>query len=244
MAFAKSARALQELPGHLPARPKAILAVSGHWEENDFTVGNGKNPPMIYDYSGFPEHTYSIKYAAPGQPAVAERASQLLKDAGINCGLDSAHGFDHGIFVPLVLMYPEADVPVVPLSLKSNYSPADHIRAGEALRPLRDEGVLILGSGLSYHNMRGFRSGGAEVLSVSEKFEAWLTATVGIADAAARNARLANWESAPSARDAHPREDHLLPMMLVSGAAGDGAGRRIFSDKVFDVFMASYQFDG
>jgi aromatic ring-opening dioxygenase catalytic subunit (LigB family) len=149
---------------------------------------------MDYDYHGFPEHTYRIQYNAPGSPALAQHVRELLAQGGIEAGEDPARGFDHGTFVPLALMYPDADVPIVLLSLKSGYDPAEHIALGKALETLRDEGILIIGSGLTYHNMQGFR------------------------------------------------EDHLLPLMVVAGAAGNDIGRRAFVDHVMGVAMASYRF--
>jgi aromatic ring-opening dioxygenase catalytic subunit (LigB family) len=241
-AFAKTAKELSEIPQQLPERPKAVLVVSGHWEEPEFTVGTAQLPSMVFDYSGFPEHTYRISYPAPGSPELAARVRSLLGDSGIKCQEDSERGFDHGIFVPLYLMYPNADVPIVSLSLKSSYDPAEHIRMGEALRPLRDEGVLIIGSGLSYHNMRGFRSG--DGLEVSETFESWLNQTISESNVSRRTERLVQWEKAPAARLAHPQEDHLLPLMVVAGAAGEAPGHRIFLDHVMGVAMASYRFDG
>jgi aromatic ring-opening dioxygenase catalytic subunit (LigB family) len=240
-AYAKTARELAALPQQLPEKPKAVLVVSGHWEEREFKVGTSERPPMIFDYYGFPEHTYQISYPAPGSPELASRVRSLIESSGIKCQEDPSHGLDHGIFIPLYLMYPNADVPIVPLSLKSSYDPAEHIRLGEALRPLREEGVLIIGSGLSYHNMRGFRTGGGA--EVSETFESWLNETISQPSAALRNDRLVHWEKAPSARLAHPQEDHLLPLMVVAGVAGEGPGRRIFIDHVMGVAMASYRFD-
>lgn len=240
-AFALTERELRALPATLPGKPTAILSISGHWEEEDFAVATGERPPMIYDYTGFPEHTYRIAYPAPGSPDTARRVRTLLTEAGIACIEDPDHGFDHGTFVPVGLMYPQADVPIVSMSLRSNYNPADHLRVGQALKPLRDEGVLILGSGLSYHNMRGF--GTAAAGPVSEQFEDWLMETVLEADPEVRKNRLMDWESAPAARLAHPREDHLLPLMVVAGTAGSGAGRRMFLEKAMGVVMASYRFD-
>jgi aromatic ring-opening dioxygenase catalytic subunit (LigB family) len=197
---------------------------------------------MDYDYHGFPEHTYRLQYPAPGSPALAARVRELLDGAGLASRDDPGRGFDHGTFVPLGLMYPQADVPVVLLSLKSSFDPAEHLRAGGALAPLRDEGILILGSGLTYHNMRGFGRG--EFTPVAQAFESYLSAAVAAPDAATRNARLLAWESAPAARLAHPREDHLLPLMVVAGAAGGDVGRTLFVDHVMKVPMASYEFGG
>ena len=238
--FAKTAMEFSRIPETLPFKPEKILVVSGHWEESEFTVATSAHPPMVYDYSGFPEHTYHIKYPAPGSPALAGRIRALLSQSGISSNDDPGHGFDHGTFVPLSLMYPQADVPVVTLSMKSNYDPLEHIDLGKALRPLRDEGVLIIGSGLSYHNMRGF--GGKDARPVSEQFEEWLNETISEAGAQVRNERLRTWEEAPAARLAHPREDHLMPLMVAAGAAGDDNGYRMFMDTVWNTVMASYRF--
>jgi aromatic ring-opening dioxygenase catalytic subunit (LigB family) len=238
--FAKTAMEFNKIPETLPFKPKAILVVSGHWEEPEFTVATSEHPPMVYDYSGFPEHTYHIKYAAPGSPPLARRIRALLGKSGIDSREDPARGFDHGTFVPLFLMYPEADIPVVTLSMKSNYDPLEHINLGKALFPLREEGVLIIGSGLSYHNMRGF--GSRDAKPTSAQFEGWLNESISEPDARVRRERLLNWEKAPAARLAHPREDHLMPLMVVAGAAGDDMGHRIFTDSVWNTVMASYRF--
>jgi aromatic ring-opening dioxygenase catalytic subunit (LigB family) len=238
--YAKTAREFSALPGRLPAKPKAVLVISGHWEAQDFTVSTAQHPPMEYDYYGFPEHTYHINYPAPGSPALAARIQTLLAGAGFSPREDASRGFDHGTFVPLGLMYPEADVPIVMLSLKSSYDPEEHIRVGQALAPLRDEGVLIIGSGLTYHNMQGFRR--AESTPIAEAFEAYLNTAIGQADASMRNEMLVRWETAPGARQAHPQEDHLLPLMVVAGAAGEDVGCAVFVDHVMEVPMASYEF--
>lgn len=238
--YAKTVEEIGRIPRSLPCKPKAVLMVSGHWQADAFTVASAAHPPMEYDYFGFPEHTYHIRYAAPGAPQLAQRVRELLAASGIDSREDAAHGFDHGIFVPMVLMYPQADMPVLPLSMKSDYDPMEHIRLGQALAPLRDEGVLIVGSGLTYHNMRGFGQAGAD--EVSERFEAWLNDTISQPEATVRTERLVHWEQAPAARLAHPREDHLIPLMVAAGAAGNDAGRRLFVDKVWNVAMASYRF--
>jgi len=181
-----------------------------------------------------------VQYPAPGAPVLALKIKQLLNASGVPCDEDAARGFDHGVFVPLMLMYPDADVPVVMLSLKSGYDPYEHIKLGAALAPLRDEGVLIIGSGLTYHNMRGF--GRPESYEPSVKFEQYLNTAVTEADPEKRNQALVNWEQAPYARTVHPREDHLIPLMVVAGAAATDVGQRIFTDTVFEVLMASYRF--
>lgn len=237
--YAVTEAALRNLPATLPGKPKAILVITGHWEAPVFTVTTSEHPPTIYDYSGFPEHTYHIKYPAPGSPVLAQRVQELLSQSGMPCEADTERGFDHGTFVPLGLMYPDANVPIVLLSLKSNYDPAEHIKAGQALQSLRDEGVLIIGSGLNYHNMRGFGQGDA--MDVSVQFEHYLNEAV-TSSPQDRLQKLAHWQQAPSARLTHPREDHLMPLMVAAGAAGESIGQRIVLDKVMGVVMASYQF--
>lgn len=238
--YERTAREFAALPGRLPSKPTAILVVSGHWEADEFTVATAAQPPMEYDYYGFPEHTYHVRYPAPGAPELALRVRALLANAGVKVAEDAQRGFDHGVFVPLSLMYPDADVPILMLSMKSSYDPAEHLRLGQALAPLRDEGVLIVGSGLTYHNMRGF--GRDASTPAAQAFESWLGATIAEPDAGVRNALLANWEQAPAAREAHPREDHLVPLMVVTGAAGEDPGRALFVDHVMKVPMASYAF--
>ena len=239
-AYALTERELRKLPDRLPARPKAVLMVSAHWETDEFTVSTSERPSMVYDYSNFPPHTYGIQYPAPGSPALAARVSGLLAGIGIEAGQDAQRGFDHGTFIPLGLMFPAADVPVVMLSIKSNYDPAEHIRMGRALAPLRSEGVLIVGSGLTYHNMRGFNRD--DSTAVAQAFEGYLNRAIAAPDAKARNDALLHWQDAPGARLAHPQEDHLIPLMVVSGAAGDDPGHRVFADTVMKVSMASYEF--
>ena len=219
-------------------KPKAILMISAHWEEAEFTVSSAQNPSMIYDYSGFPAHTYELQYPAAGEPALANRVQQLLKNAGIACA-QTNRGLDHGAFVPLMVMYPNADIPVVTLSIKANYSPLAHIQMGEALTPLRDEGVLIIGSGYNYHNMRGY--GQPESMQPSAAFEAYLFDAIQRVPQA-RTQKLADWQQAPFARQNHPREDHLVPLFVVAGAAGGDAGKRIMLAEELRVMTADYQF--
>ncbi len=236
--FATTEALFNALPSLIPAKPKAILMISAHWEAPEFTVSNAQKPSMIYDYSGFPAHTYQLQYPAVGEPALASRVQSLLKDAEIAC-VEENRGFDHGAFVPLMLMYPNTVIPVVTLSIKANYNPLEHIKMGEALAPLRDEGVLIVGSGYTYHNMRGY--GRPESMQASVAFEAYLTKAVE-ATPSTRNAMLADWQQAPFARQNHPREDHLVPLFVAAGAAGSDVGKRLLQDEAFGVVMANYQF--
>jgi aromatic ring-opening dioxygenase catalytic subunit (LigB family) len=212
-ALAGYLRSVREVP---KTPPKALLVVSAHWEERVPTVMTSPNPPILYDYYGFPPEAYRIPWPAPGQPALGARVRELLAGQGIESAEDPRRGFDHGTFIPLKLTYPDAEVPTVQLSLVLGLDPGVHLAIGRALAPLRDEGVLIIGSGMTYHNLRAFGPRGA---ADSETFDAWLRESA-VLEAAERNHRLASWQRAPSARAAHPREEHLLPLMVASGAAG------------------------
>ena len=225
----------------LPARPSAIVVISAHWEEPSFTVGSAARPGLLFDYSGFPPHTYALRYAPPGSPSLAARVRELIAAAGLPHAVDATRGHDHGTFIPLMLMAPTADIPVVQLSLRSGLDAMEHQALGRALMPLRDEGVFVVGSGMSFHNLRGY--GKPEYGPVSDRFDAWLDASVRIADGAARAAALAAWERHPDGRASHPREEHLIPLMVVAGAAGDGAGRRVFSDRVMETTVSAFRFD-
>ena len=221
---------LRHLSTGLPSTPKAIVVISGHWEEPAFTAASVARPSLIYDYTGFPAHTYQLQYPAPGSPAIAQHVVELLQGAGLPARTDTSRGFDHGIFIPFLLLFPKADIPIVPLSLQQGLDPELHLEAGRALRSLRNEGVLIVGSGMSYHNMRGFRTAaGAED---SEIFDRWLTRALTDSDLAHRWSNLRQWSQAPAARAAHPREEHLLPLMVAAGAAFEEPGERVFSDTV------------
>lgn len=228
---------LKGLVANLPERPKAILVVSGHWEADAFTVQTGERPPLLFDYYGFPEHTYRLTFDAPGSPALAGRVRELLGAGGFPTAEDPERGYDHGVFVPLKLVTPEADIPVVQLSLRADLDPEAHLAAGRALAPLRDEGVLIVGSGMSWHNMRGFTPA---FTAKSAAFDAWLAEAV--ADPARREAALAAWDQGPFAREAHPREEHLAPLFVAAGAAPGEPGETAFRDQVMDVVVSAFRF--
>ena len=232
---------LKGLASTLPQRPKAILMVSAHWLESSFDVTSGAAPELIYDYYGFPPHTYQLKYPAPGEPQLAARISSLLGQAGLPSKVNPSRGFDHGMFIPLMLMFPDADIPVVQLSLNSNLDPQVHLQLGEALTTLRDEGVLIVGSGMSFHNMRGY--GDPQFGPISDEFDHWLTDAVQ-AEPEQRHQALIDWAQAPSARMSHPprAEEHLLPLMVVAGAAGADKGQRVFSDRVMETTLSAFSF--
>jgi aromatic ring-opening dioxygenase catalytic subunit (LigB family) len=228
-----------QLPAQLPQPPKALLVVSAHWERPAPTVMTSPQPPIYYDYGGFPPEAYEIQWPAPGEPVLAERVVKLLADAGIEAKSDPRRGFDHGTFIPFKLSWPNADVPTIQLSLKQGLDPQEHLAIGRALAPLRDEGVLILGSGMSFHDLRSFGSSAA--MQVSSAFGGWLNETV-TAKHDTRDARLVEWESAPLAREAHPREEHLLPLMVVAGAAGSDPGRIGFDESFMGARISAYHF--
>ena len=232
---------LKGVAGTLPQAPRAIVLVSGHWLEPAFSLTGLARPALIYDYSGFPAHTYELAYPAAGDPALASRIAGLLGEAGTQASVDPARGFDHGVFIPLKLMFPRADLPVVQLSLRRDLDPAAHLQAGRALAPLRDEGVLIVGSGMSFHNMRGY--GDLRYTPLSAQFDDWLTGAVE-ADRARREALLRDWAGAPHARDSHPPggEEHLLPLMVAAGAAADSAGRKVYSEEVMKTTLSAFRF--
>ncbi len=231
---------LRSLGTLLPSRPKAIVLVSAHWEEEAFSVTGLARPPLFYDYYGFPPHTYALQYPAPGDPALAERIAAMLGNAGLPAGIDSQRGFDHGMFIPLLLIYPDADIPVVQLSLKAGLDPQTHLAAGRALAPLRDEGVLLLGSGMSFHNMQGFFRGGFD--HPSRQFDSWLT-HASTRNGAERTTLLQHWEEAPGARASHPREEHLLPLMVIAGAGSDAPGRKLFEGDIKGSTISAFAFD-
>jgi len=222
-------------------RPRAVLVVTSHWETDDFTLSSGAAPGMIYDYGGFPPHTYQIRYPAPGDPALAARAAALLQAAGLPAGLDPARGFDHGTFSMLAPVYPDADMPVVQLSIRHGYDPATHLAAGRALAPLRDEGVLIVGSGLSFHNLRQFGPGGA---LASHAFDTWLQHVLLEETPATREQMLLAWDTAPYARLAHPREDHLVPLWVALGAAEHEPAACVYHEENFfgSLTVSSFRF--
>jgi aromatic ring-opening dioxygenase catalytic subunit (LigB family) len=221
-------------------RPKAVLIASAHWESEWPMLTTGGRPETIHDFGGFPPALYELRYGAPGAPAVAERAIELIRAAGIAANGNGCRGLDHGAWVPLRHMYPQAEVPVVQVSLQPLLGAAHHLRLGEILAPLRDEGVLIIGSGMSYHNLRAM--GAPAATAPSRAFDDWLTAAVEAPAAAMRAAALTQWQSAPAARLAHPREEHLLPLMVAAGAGGADRGRRIYNDEVLHCVVSAYRF--
>lgn len=203
-------------------RPSAIIVVSAHWEEDRPTITSGENPALIYDYSGFPKESYEIRYPCPGAPYLARSIAEHLDKAGIDAGLDEARGFDHGLFVPLKILFPEADIPCVQLSLIKSLDPTEHIQLGRALQDLGDQSMLLVGSGFSFHNMRAFMKPDTDdAKAMNTSFEGWLLDTCSNRRLAEheRTQKLVEWESAPFARYCHPREEHLLPLHVCYGFA-------------------------
>ncbi|ARU05691.1 dioxygenase [Comamonas serinivorans] len=239
-AYRELAASLARMPAEVGRDPRAILMVSAHWEAPEFTVQRAARPGMVYDYGGFPAYTYAVQYPSAGDPALADRVSVLLRAAGLAVAQDDERGYDHGMFSPMQAMYPDARVPVVQLSLKRGLDPQAHLVLGQALAPLRDEDVLIVGSGLSYHNLRAFGPPGH---AASQAFDAWLSEAVQQPQAE-RDARLRAWTDAPAARLAHPREEHLLPLMVAAGAAGADVGRHSYHQRDFmgGLTVSSYRF--
>lgn len=220
--------------------PRAILIISGHWEEDKPTVNASAAPTLLFDYDGFPEHTYRLTWPAPGSPTLALRVRELLGAAGIDSAQNTTRGWDHGVFVPMKVMFPAADVPVVQLSLQRGLDPETHLALGRALRPLRDEGVLIIGSGQTYHNMRGLFASRGRSDPAAEAFDRWLRHAM--RDGATRDHALVNWETAPDARYAQPREDHLLPLMVAAGAASGEAGHIVFHGQALGKPISGFRF--
>lgn len=238
--YAELAASLRRMVADTGARPRAILMVSAHWEAPVFTLQTHPQPPMVYDYFGFPEHTYRIRYASPGDPALAARTGELLQAAGLAFAFDAERGYDHGMYAPMQVAFPQADVPTVQLSLRAGLDPEQHLALGRAVAPLRDEGVLIIGSGLSYHNLRAF---GVRAAAPSEAFDAWLHQALAL-PADERSQALRDWAQAPSARMAHPREEHLLPLMVAVGAAEAEAAKAVYHQRGFmgGVTASSFRF--
>lgn len=223
-------------------RPSAILVISAHWEQQVATLTSAASPSIIYDYGGFPEESYRIQYPAPGDPQLAQSIAELLQSRGIQARLDEQRGFDHGLFVPLKLMYPDADIPCVQLSLLNSLDPESHIRIGQALSGLNQQNILILGSGLSFHNLKAiFSHKPGQLDEQNEAFENWLLETCSGADILIeqRTQRLLEWTQAPFARYCHPREEHLLPLHVCFGIK-QTAARLVFDGRIMGKRSTAY----
>lgn len=239
-ALAQDYRSLRQYLEHiadtLPQKPSAIVVISAHWQEAMPTVMSHAQPPMFYDYYGFPTDTYHITWPAAGSPQLARRVQHVLAEAGIRSAENTQRGFDHGTFVPLKLAFPQADIPTIQLSLDAGFDPARHIEIGRALSALREEGVLIIGSGMSWENFRA-----RDLQNRSDAFDAWLRGVV-TADGMTRNTSLARWTDAPFAREGHPHEEHLLPLMVAAGAAGQDRGRVVWNGSLIGIRLSAVHF--
>ena len=231
---------LTTIAAQLPT-PRAILLITAHWESDEVALASNRAPGMLYDYSGFPAESYQYRYPAPGAPELALQVQQLLQARDVRCRLDDERAFDHGTFVPLLLMYPKADVPVLQMSLLRSLDAAAHIKIGEALTELRTQGVLIVGSGMSFHNLRALMSADPRTPSLSAQFDQWLTDTVRSAPEHALKS-LAQWQQAPAAQFSHPRAEHLLPLHVCAGAAAAAgrAGECNYQDWLFNGKVSGY----
>ncbi|NSW53217.1 MAG: dioxygenase [Anaerolineae bacterium] len=223
----------------------AVLMVSAHWVAATPTLTHHPNPDLLYDYYGFPPESYSIQYPAPGSPKLAEKAAARLQEAGLQPAFDDVRGFDHGMFVPMKLMLPDARIPCVQLSLIAGFDPTAHIAVGKALAPLRKDGVLIIGSGMSFHNLRAFFTPQSTVPGKeSVAFDQWLFDTFNNDELTLqqREEHLTQWESAPYARYCHPYEDHLLPLHVCFGAACNEyiKPRRLFHEPSMGHMVSAY----
>lgn len=223
---------MMQLPSRLK-KPDAILVISAHWEESMATLLGAHTTPMFYDYYGFPEQAYGITYPAPGNPELANKIAGLLIKNNISARLDPQRGFDHGLFIPLKLMYPQADIPSLQLSLLRGLDPKAHIALGKALRELMYENILVIGSGFSFHNMGAFSWQGINAPDpANDAFQNWLIdVCTGPISQTEREQLLIEWQKAPSARYCHPREEHLLPLHVCLGMA-DKPASTIFDDYI------------
>lgn len=235
----KTQQFLASLLTTLPARPRAIVAVTAHWETLGFVASRAEQPGLIYDYSGFPEHTYELTWPAPGSPTLAAEVVQVLQQNGLQAST-ADRGYDHGVFVPLKVAIPAADIPVVSVSIERSLDPAAHLTAGRALAQLRSQNILILASGMSFHNLRAYFH--PQATAQSAQFDAWLTSAVE-SPRAERERQLSAWADAPGARFSHPREEHLVPLFVAAGAGSDAPGRRIFTDQPMGAQISAYRFD-
>lgn len=242
LGYAKLRTYLSNLGNNYTSIAKSILIISGHWEEQVTTIHFGKNHSLLYDYYGFPVHTYHFNWAPSGNPELALKIETILKANDIEVNREYKRGIDHGVFVPLMIAFPEAQIPIVQISLLDTLAPELHLKLGEALEMLRNEGVLIIGSGMSYHHLQGFMSGNAQALKDAEKFDNWLTNTITMSDIKARKNLLINWHLAPSALKCHPRSEHLLPLHVIVGAAGNDIGKQDFTGTIMGIKISGFKF--
>lgn len=231
---------LRNFNDSLKNKPKAIIIFSAHWEEDDFTINISKKPSLIYDYYGFPDDMYKIKYESSGSPKLASQIVKLLEVNNITVKVDSKRGWDHGVFVPLKVMYPNNDIPIVQISLKNNLDVKEHIKIGNILNVLRNNDILIIGSGSSYHNLKRFGTSGNKM---SNDFDDWLSNTLKIEDKYLREKKLTDWNKEISAIFSHPREEHLIPLMVIEGTLNENEKiTKSFSDEIMGIRLSCFQF--
>ncbi|MDU0112552.1 class III extradiol ring-cleavage dioxygenase [Psychrosphaera aquimarina] len=223
-------------------KPSGIIVISAHWEEQATTITANASPSLIYDYSGFPKEAYDIQYACKGMPLLAEQLHGLFGSAGIKSKLDTQRGFDHGVFVPLKIMFPDADIPCIQVSLVNSLDPKEHLKIGQAIKQLDVENLLVIGSGFTFHNMKAFFAPhNKEVEFINTSFEHWLLNTCSNKEISEseRVELLTNWEQAPGARYCHPREEHLLPLHVCYGVA-QSACSQTFEVKILNKKSSMY----
>lgn len=231
-----------EVKNHLNLEEvKAIILVTAHWEENVVTISSGKHHELYFDYYGFPPESYKYRYDAPGDPELAERIHENLKKAGINSKLDPKRGWDHGVFVPMMLINPAANVPIIQISVLTNQDPEQHYKLGQALYQFRKEGIAVLGSGMSYHNMREFRYSRNKHTVVNKEFDDYLNKVCTAENEGDRKQGLINWRQQEGATEAHPMHaaEHFMPLIVIAGAGGSKPGQRIFNWDMSDTFRLS-----
>lgn len=226
--------AIAEFSGSM-AKPEAVIVVSAHWNTGIPTLGNSPNPRILHDFHGFPEALYAIGYPAKGSPEIAQHAAGLLGKAGFDSAADPSRGLDHGAWIPLRAMYPDASVPVAPLSIQYRRNPEHHYRVGQALAPLKAENILIAASGNLTHNLRHYRSNAAGMPAYVTEFRQWIREKLDGRDIDS----LLNYRNcAPGALDAHPTDEHLLPLFVALGAAGSDFGTIPLYEGVYDGAIA------
>lgn len=223
---------MKDLPSRI-VKPEAIIVFSAHWEERVVTIQSGSQPGMVYDYYGFPEEAYHVKYDCKGNTQLAAQVSELFEKEGIEHRLDDERPYDHGSYIPLKMMYPDGDIPVIQVSLNHNLDPLTHLKIGKALRPLMKENLLFIGSGFSFHNMRQFDFQGED--RPDPLNDAFQDRLIEICcqeeDEGKKWEYLTEWESIPGARYCHPREEHLLPLLVCAGISVK-QGKKIFDDYI------------
>lgn len=223
---------MKKLPEEL-IKPDAILVISAHWEEEVPTIIGNNKPSLFYDYYGFPKEAYDVKYSLPGNVEFAKQIKEVLESHKIQVEIDGKRGLDHGVFIPLLMMYPEADIPVTQISLIKGLAPEKHLSIGKFLSKLLKENMLVIGSGFSFHNMKAFDWTGKNITDEkNNEFQDWLI-EVCTEEYSQKNRedKLQNWEKAPNARYCHPREEHLIPLHVCCGIAG-GKGKVIFDNYI------------